>query len=115
MVERMLGWDLADRSTKWWTEELTIEIRGVVWKVWAEERSLGRSRRARRKVEITLTVIVDLGGWVRGCIQFEDFEIGTYSLSSAISNSCTDIPAFSIRASSLSSPSARCANALTDP
>ena len=111
----MLGWDLAVRSTKWWTEELTIEMRGVVWKVWAEERSLGSSKRARRKVEITLMVIVDLRGQVRWLTLVGGIGKGTHSLSSVISNSCTEIPAFSNRASNLSSPSARSANALTKP
>ena len=38
-----------------------MEMRGVVRKVWDEERSLGRRSRARRKVETTLTVMFALG------------------------------------------------------
>jgi hypothetical protein len=59
-ASKILGFALAVRSTKWWTEELTMEMRGVMKNCWAEERSFGRRRRARRKVETTLTVMDDL-------------------------------------------------------
>lgn len=60
----MEGAALALRSVKWWTEEVVMEMMGVVWWVWAVRRRVGRRRWARRKVETTFIVIDDLVCWV---------------------------------------------------
>jgi len=114
MASKILGLLFAERFVKWWTEELTMEMRGVVLNCRAVSWSLGRRRRASRKVETTFVVMVDLGDDHWCLLSFICRALNTHSLSSNSTNSCVDMPAFSIIASSLSNPSALCANALTE-
>jgi len=56
----MLGLAFAKRVVNLWTDELTIDRRGVTLNFSAVSRSLGKIIKASRNVDTTLTVIVDL-------------------------------------------------------
>lgn len=85
---------LSGRSVVAWSSDVTIVRRGVVSYFAAVSLSFGNSRRARRKVETTLVVMVD-------------------SLSSETSNFRVLIPAFSNSTSRRGNAFAREANSLT--